>query len=120
MTLRLSPRPALLLLAMAAAAVASCATQAVADPGDAAAGRVFAEKTCARCHAIGRTGKSRHRLAPTFRRIAAKYRPADLQESLAEGIMVGHRSPDMPEFSLEPDEIDNLVAWFERLRRRKN
>ena len=119
MTLRLSPRPALFLLALAAAS-AGGASPAAAEPGDAARGRVFAERTCARCHAIGRSGASRHRLAPPFRRIAARYRPADLQEAFAEGIMVGHRSPDMPEFSLEPDEIDDLVAWLDRLRRRKN
>jgi mono/diheme cytochrome c family protein len=120
MTLR-PPRGLFAASALAAIFLAMQAdAPAFAQSGDFARGRAFAEKTCARCHAIGRAGASRHKLAPPFRRIATKYRPADLQEAFAEGIMVGHRAPDMPEFALAPDEIDDLVAWLDRLRRRKN
>lgn len=47
-------------------------------------------------------------------------RPADPVEAFAEGILVGHRPPEMPEFEFAPNEIDHLVAWLERQRRRKN
>jgi mono/diheme cytochrome c family protein len=36
-----------------------------------------------------------------------------LGEALAEGITVGHA--DMPEFVLEPDEIDAFIAYLESL-----
>lgn len=121
-TAALPPRRAALLLAAALCALlAPQPAPAQSGPtGDAARGRAFAQKTCGNCHAIGRTGASRHKDAPTFRRIATKYRPDDLVEAFAEGIMVGHNASDMPEFELEPREIDDLVAWLSRLRSRKN
>jgi cytochrome c len=73
----------------------------------------IAEKHCVKCHAIGPTGDSRHAAAPPFRLIATKMKVDDLQEALAEGIVVGHEA--MPEFELQPDEIAELLAYIKSL-----
>ena len=77
-------------------------------PADAAAGRALASKMCARCHAIERQGASPLRNAPPFRTFAAKWPLENLEEALAEGIVVGHK--DMPEFELTPPQIADLIA----------
>ena len=83
-----------------------------ADSG-AMAGRQLADKLCARCHATGPAGDSPFAAAPTFRSIAAKYDPADLAESLAEGISVGHEA--MPQFAFSPEQIDDFIAYLRSL-----
>ena len=97
----------LLLLLLAAVARSNANAQ------DAAVGRQLAEKHCMRCHAIGKTDLSPHSDAPTFRAIAAKGRVDDLQEALAEGIMVGHT--DMPEFEFQPQQIVDFLAYLKGL-----
>jgi mono/diheme cytochrome c family protein len=83
-------------------------------PADAVAnGRKLAEKNCSRCHAVGLKGSSPHREAPPFRTIAARGHVDNLQEALAEGIMVGH--PDMPEFTFQPQEIEGFLAYLKTL-----
>jgi cytochrome c len=97
----------------AIAVVALLATMLGARGDTIAEGRRFAEKNCARCHAVGKTGISTHPKAPPFRSIAAKGHIDDLQEALAEGIAVGH--PDMPEFEVEPERIASLLAYLKTL-----
>ena len=78
-------------------------------------GAILGEALCGRCHGIQAPDRSAHPQAPTFRAIARKYRPEQLQEALAEGIVVGH--PDMPEVTLSPKQVDDLIAHLKRLRR---
>ncbi|WP_419951697.1 c-type cytochrome [Methylobacterium sp.] len=78
-------------------------------------GETIARTNCARCHAIGRLGSSPLREAPPFRELHVRYPVEDLAESLAEGITTGH--PTMPEFRLEPDEADALIAYLKSLER---
>lgn len=73
-------------------------------------GRSIAERECAHCHAVGRTGTSPHVKAPPFRDLPKRYPVRHLAEALAEGIVVGHG--DMPEFIFEPDDIDALLAYI--------
>ncbi|MEC9367073.1 MAG: c-type cytochrome [Pseudomonadota bacterium] len=80
---------------------------------DTAAGRALAVKHCGSCHAIGRTGDSPELRAPPFRVLMQRYKAEQLEEALAEGIVVGH--PLMPEFVFEPVEISNLTGYFETL-----
>lgn len=85
-------------------------------PGQQAArerGRVLVERECAGCHAVSRTGQSRHASAPPFRELPRKYTIEHLAESLAEGIVVGHK--DMPEFLFEPDDIEAILAYISSL-----
>jgi len=83
--------------------------------GNPQVGRRLAEANCARCHAIGRVGESPLPIAPPFRALHTRYPVEDLAEALAEGIVVGH--PTMPEFRLDPDQIDNLIAYLKTLER---
>lgn len=66
---------------------------------------------------VASTGASPNPKAPPLREIARKYKPEDLEEAFAEGIMVGHQSPDMPAFELEPAQIDALTAYLRALKR---
>jgi len=96
-----------------ASALTACAG---APRGDAAAGQRIAAANCAACHAIGLTGESAHANAPPLRTLSQKYPIRSLEEALAEGIIVGHG--DMPEFRLEPAEIDALIAYLESVQTR--
>jgi mono/diheme cytochrome c family protein len=77
-------------------------------------GELLLAKNCSRCHAIGRTGASRHSGAPPFRTLSTRYPIEALAETLAEGISVG--SPDMPEFVFEPDEIAAILAYLKSIQ----
>lgn len=81
------------------------------------AGREFATTRCAMCHALGLTGSSPHKSAPPFRDVAHRYPVASLAEAFAEGTTVGHK--DMPEFVLDPAEINALLAFLASLAPRK-
>lgn len=89
-----------------------------AQAGDAARGLAFARSNCAMCHAVASTGRSPNRAAPSFPEIARRYPPAQLEEAFAEGILVGH-SGQMPEFQLNTRDIEDLIAYLERLRRQR-
>jgi mono/diheme cytochrome c family protein len=79
-------------------------------------GEALLAKSCARCHAIGRTGASPHPQAPLFRTLSRNYPIAGLAEALAEGLFVGH--PDMPEFVFEADEVGAIIAYLESIQER--
>jgi mono/diheme cytochrome c family protein len=86
------------------------ATLATAGGSPEKRGRAIAETKCARCHAIGVEGQSPVALAPPFRVLPQRYPVEHLAEALAEGIVVGH--PMMPEFTLQPPEIDALLTYI--------
>jgi cytochrome c len=75
-------------------------------------GRAIAEANCSRCHAIGKSGESPNPKSPPFRTLASKYPLADLEEALAEGIVVGHEGVEMPAFVLTPPQIEALLAYL--------
>jgi uncharacterized protein (DUF433 family) len=52
--------------------------------------------------------------APPFRTLHRRYPVETLAEGLAEGIRVAH---PMPEFRLEPKQIDDLIAYLKSLER---
>ena len=83
----------------------------IAMAQDVKAGRSLAAKLCARCHGIGPTDVSKLAAAPPFRVIAKRYSVWTLEESFAEGIVVGHSA--MPEFVLNPDEITDLLSYLD-------
>ncbi|MCA8902510.1 MAG: hypothetical protein KDA53_14805 [Hyphomonas sp.] len=78
-------------------------------------GQLIAETRCSRCHATGRGDRSPHDEAKPFREFSENYPIRDLEEPLAEGIMVGH--PDMPVFQLSPYEIDALLSYMESIQK---
>ena len=82
---------------------------------DTAAGRKFAERKCAGCHAVGQTGQSPYVSAPPFRTFAKLWPLQNIEEALAEGIVMDH--PAMPEFTLTPGQIANFIAYLETIQR---
>jgi len=76
-------------------------------------GKAYAQAHCARCHAIGRSGRSPFGQAPPFRTLHQRYPVETLGEALAEGIETGH--PAMPEFTLDPDRIHDLLSYLKTL-----
>lgn len=109
MRARLLLLPTLLMAACAAAPDAG----PPADPV-AAEGRFLAEVHCAACHAIGRNDGSKHTEAPPLRELSKDYPVAALEESLAEGIIVGH--PDMPEYRFRPEDVAALIRYLETIQ----
>lgn len=81
-----------------------------AEAASARNGAALAAKNCAPCHSTGKAGASPNEKAPPFRELSGKYPLENLQEALGEGILVGHQSPEMPEFELTPRQIDDLIA----------
>lgn len=104
-----------MLHALVALLLAGFVSLASAQDGRAERGRAFAEANCARCHAIGPAGASRMPEAPPFRTLHRRYPVEQLAEALAEGITTGH--PAMPEFELNPLQINDLLAYLRTLER---
>ena len=80
--------------------------------GDKARGIKIAQRNCATCHALGRTGDSPNPKSPPFRTLAQRYPLNELEESMGEGIMVGHEGPEMPIFEFRPDQIEDFIAYL--------
>ena len=101
-----------------AASLAASAFAITPEPGNVERGHDFARLHCATCHAVEKKGGSPYGPAPAFRTLHEKYDVEGLAEALAEGIVVGHDGPrQMPEFVLQPDEIDDLIAYLKSLEK---
>ena len=104
--------------------LASLASSAALADAETELGRRVAHALCGSCHLIdklapGETRASPNPSAPPFQIIAYTYRPGDLEEALAEGIVVGHRDrsdPEMPELELTGGEASALIAYLQFLR----
>ena len=103
-----------LALLLVAVTVTGTATAALAGSPAEIRGRAFARTNCARCHSIDRTTPSPLAIAPPFRTLHTKYPIDTLAEALAEGIDSGH--PTMPMFTLEPDQINDLLSFLKSLQ----
>ena len=110
-------RPIAAALAALGATVAFAPAPARSEPlsPQERAGYDLVRAHCARCHAIGKTGESPLPGAPPFRTLHLHYPVESLEESLAEGIMTGH--PAMPEFSFDPDQVGEVIAYLKSLER---
>jgi cytochrome c len=99
-------------ISFVAIVVGYAAEQANAESALIACGRALATNLCGRCHAIGKTGESINPKSPPFRYLSRRYPLSDLQEALAEGIIVGHEGLEMPKFQFSPGMIDALLAYM--------
>ncbi len=81
-------------------------------------GKAIAQANCAKCHAIGPAGASPNPKSPPFRTLSRKYPLRDLEEALAEGIVVGHEGAEMPQFRLSTSQIAALLAYLDSIQRR--
>jgi mono/diheme cytochrome c family protein len=105
--------PAIALSALAIA-VMPLAAAAQLSPS-AQRGLTYALANCARCHSIDMVGASPFAIAPPFRDLQLRYPVESLRVSLAQGIRTGHQN--MPEFRLDPGQIDDLIAYLKTLER---
>ncbi|TXJ10886.1 MAG: cytochrome c [Afipia sp.] len=101
---------ALFALAMTSSAMESALAASPAE----LRGRAFAQTNCSRCHSIDRHTPSPLAIAPPFRTLHKKYPLDTLAEAFAEGIDTGH--PTMPMFTLEPDQINDLLSFLKSLK----
>jgi mono/diheme cytochrome c family protein len=88
------------------------ASPAHTQTADAAAGETYAEKVCAQCHAIHRTGLSPEPTAPPLRNVAAT--PGITETALRVWLSTSH--PTMPNIVVEPQNMDNVIAYILTLR----
>lgn len=104
-----------LVLSLPIVLLAACVSPPVppTDPQQ-AQGFAIARDHCAACHAIGATDRGKHPEAIALRDISKSYPVSALEESFAEGIMVGH--PDMPEYQMGPDAVRSLIAYLESIQ----
>jgi mono/diheme cytochrome c family protein len=70
---------------------------------------------CAGCHAIDRVSESPLKIAPPLRTLPAKYPLETLRTPLREGVLTGH--PTMPVFRLDPDQVEDILAYLRTLER---
>ena len=80
-------------------------------------GEMLARENCAPCHATTEKGESPNAKAPPFRTLSKRYKLEDLEESLAEGITIGHSTANMPHFIFEPEDIGDLITYLKKLNR---
>jgi cytochrome c len=105
-------------LLLAVVAVSCLASASLKAAPSVARGQAFVAANCSRCHAIGRTGASPYAPAPPFRTLHERYDVSAIAEALAEGIVVGHVGDrQMPQFMLDPDQIDDIIAYLKSLER---
>jgi cytochrome c len=81
-----------------------------ADPAQIAAGRQIAERECAQCHAVERTGKSPNPEAPPLRNVLAVNDAESLAYRFIEAMRVGHDA--MPLFDFDVRAADALIAYI--------
>ena len=87
--------------------------------GDKARGLKIAQRNCAPCHAVGRTGDSANPKSPPFRTLAQRYPLSELEETMGEGMMVGHEGPEMPMFEFRPEQIEDFIAYLGSIQVKK-
>src|SRR6202521_6485804 len=103
--LRFAPRQTLIMLMLTTPVLA-------ASPAE-QRGKTYALTNCARCHSIDGVTNSPLKIAPPFRTLHLRYPVETLAEAFAEGIETGH--PTMPAFQLDPDQINDLLAYLKGL-----
>lgn len=78
-----------------------------------AQGKELAQRNCAWCHAIGKTGTSPNPRAPAWRDLQRHHPIQALRDPLTRGI--GRPHDEMPKFQLSDDEVDTIVAYINSL-----
>ncbi len=95
-----------------AAAVSFAA--APAGAASAARGKSLARQNCAGCHAVEPGGQSPNAKAPTF--VAIANEPSATPYSLHVFLQTTHAT--MPNFMINSDDIDDIVAYIESLKQK--
>ncbi len=83
---------------------------AAAAQGPSERGRMLLNGNCARCHAIGKTGRSPHEAAPPFRILGRSFNLDHFALDLQRGLMPGH--PDMPAFKFDKEDARAVAVYL--------
>lgn len=78
-------------------------------------GLTFVRVHCAQCHSIDQVSDSPLTIAPPFRTLHLRYPIESLRRPLSEGISARH--PTMPQFRLDPDQLEDVLAYLKSLQR---
>ena len=78
-------------------------------------GLTFVRVHCAQCHSIDVASESPLKIAPPFRDLHQRFPIDTLTRRLSEGITANH--PTMPQFRLEADQTNDVVAFIKSLQR---
>ena len=81
--------------------------------GDVVRGKEFVDRNCARCHAVSLDDDSHMPEAPALRTLHKRYPIDNLAEAFAEGVVTGH--PEMPNFELDTETINDMLAYIKSL-----
>ena len=87
----------------------SAQAQHASDP---VAGAAYAKQYCSKCHAIDRTGTSPEPAAPPFKDVANT--KGMTATALTVWLTTSH--PTMPNIVIEPNDMDNVVAFILSLK----
>jgi cytochrome c len=93
--------------------LASGAASAQPSPAE-QRGLTFVRVHCAQCHAIDKVSASPLAAAPPFRDLHLRFPIESLRRSLSEGIVANH--PSMPQFRLEADQVNDVIAFLQSLQ----
>ncbi|WP_412558558.1 c-type cytochrome [Thalassospira sp. MIT1370] len=88
------------------------------EHGDITRGQSIAEQTCLRCHTKFDGDQAPDPAvadAPSLASFGLRWPLENLEEALAEGITVSHDNMTMPEFTLTPESIADLLVYMESL-----
>jgi cytochrome c len=78
-------------------------------------GLTFVRVHCAQCHSIDVASESPLKIAPPFRDLHLRFPVDTLTRRLSEGITANH--PTMPQFRLDADQTNDVVAFIKSLQR---
>jgi mono/diheme cytochrome c family protein len=106
-------------IAFAVALCAGVSAAAAEEPagkltGLARQGRALADRLCAQCHAIGRSGLSPHVGAPPFRTLGNRIDLDTFPKQLRGHFSSGH--PDMPTFHFTRNDARALIAYLRSIQ----
>jgi len=85
---------------------------AAQEVGDPQAGAAYAKQYCAKCHAIAAEDASPEHTAPRFKDVANT--SGMTATALRVWLQTSH--PTMPNIILEPNDMDNVVAYILSLK----
>ena len=78
-------------------------------------GKALLDAMCARCHAVGQTGRSPHPDAPPFRTFGEdKLYDNDFARRLEDGLSTLH--PDMPTFHFSGEDAEDAVDYLRSIQ----
>lgn len=80
-------------------------------------GKALLDTHCARCHAVGTTGRSPLGEAPPFRTFGDKLYDTDFEQRLQDGLTTIH--PGMPTFRFNREDAEAAVNYLKTIQQRR-